>query len=70
MHVTIGPGSYLEVTLPWIILQDGFTTKVSGQLLHVEATTSLQYRSLAKCETLEFKVRYVKKIMQIFCGYN
>lgn len=57
MHVTIGPGSYLEVTMPWITLQDGYTTKVSGQLLHVEATTSLQYRSLAKCETLEFKVR-------------
>lgn len=56
MHVTIGPGSYLEVTLPWITLQNGFTTKISGQLLHVEATTSLQYRSLAKCETLEFKV--------------
>lgn len=56
MHVTIGPGSYLEVTLPWITLLDGFTTKLSGQLLHVEATTSLQYRSLAKCETLEFKV--------------
>lgn len=57
MHVTIGPGSYFELTLPWIILQDGFTTKVSGQLLHVEATTSLQYRSLAKCESLEFKIR-------------
>lgn len=57
MHVTIGPGSYFEFTLPWIILQDGFTTKVSGQLLHVEATTSLQYRSLAKCESLEFKIR-------------
>ncbi|KAG4067242.1 hypothetical protein HA402_000233 [Bradysia odoriphaga] len=57
MHVTIGPGSYLEVTMPWITLQDGYSTKVSGQLLHVEATTSLQYRSLAKCETLEFKVR-------------
>lgn len=57
MHVTIGPGSYFELTLPWIILQDGFTTKVAGQLLHVEATTSLQYRSLAKCESLEFKIR-------------
>lgn len=59
MHVTIGAGSYLEITLPWITLQDGFTTKISGQLLHVEATTSLQYRSLAKCETLEFKIRFV-----------
>ncbi|XP_053696625.1 bridge-like lipid transfer protein family member 1 [Sabethes cyaneus] len=57
VHVNIGAGSYLEVTLPWITLQDGFTTKVTGQLLHVEATTSLQYRSLAECETLQFNVK-------------
>lgn len=42
VHVNIGPGSYLEVTLPWIVLQDGYTTKITGQLLHLEATTSLQ----------------------------
>ncbi|KFB49612.1 AGAP007960-PA-like protein [Anopheles sinensis] len=57
VHVNIGAGSYLEVTLPWIILQDGIATKVTGQLLHVEATTSLQYRSLAECETLQFNVK-------------
>uniref|UniRef100_A0A182M138 Fragile site-associated protein C-terminal domain-containing protein n=1 Tax=Anopheles culicifacies TaxID=139723 RepID=A0A182M138_9DIPT len=57
VHVNIGAGSYLEVTLPWIILQDGMATKVTGQLLHVEATTSLQYRSLAECETLQFNVK-------------
>ncbi|XP_058456070.1 bridge-like lipid transfer protein family member 1 isoform X4 [Malaya genurostris] len=57
VHVNIGAGSYLEVTLPWITLQDGFTTKVTGQFLHVEATTSLQYRSLAECETLQFNVK-------------
>lgn len=57
VHVNIGPGSYMEVTLPWITLQDGFTTKVTGQLLHVEATTSLQFRSLAECETLQFDVK-------------
>ncbi|XP_038111246.1 transmembrane protein KIAA1109 isoform X3 [Culex quinquefasciatus] len=57
VHVNIGAGSYLEVTLPWITLQDGFTTKVTGQLLHVEATTSLQFRSLAECETLQFNVK-------------
>ncbi|XP_062710665.1 bridge-like lipid transfer protein family member 1 [Aedes albopictus] len=57
VHVNIGAGSCLEVTLPWITLQDGFTTKVTGQLLHVEATTSLQYRSLAECETLQFNVK-------------
>lgn len=57
VHVNIGPGSYMEMTLPWITLQDGFTTKITGQLLHVEATTSLQYRSLAECETLQFTVK-------------
>lgn len=56
-HVIIGPGSYLDVTLPWVTQAKGYTTKVSGVLLHVEATTSLQYRSLAECESLEFKAR-------------
>ncbi|KAG8228088.1 hypothetical protein J437_LFUL000087, partial [Ladona fulva] len=42
VHVNVGPGSYLEVTMPWIVQQDGYTTKITGQLLHLEATTSLQ----------------------------
>ncbi|XP_063974640.1 bridge-like lipid transfer protein family member 1 isoform X5 [Diachasmimorpha longicaudata] len=57
VHVNVGPGSYLEVTMPWIVLQDGYTTKITGQLLHLEATTSLQYRSLVESETLEFGVK-------------
>ncbi|KAG7214078.1 hypothetical protein KM043_001440 [Ampulex compressa] len=57
VHVNVGPGSYLEITMPWIVLQDGYTTKITGQLLHLEATTSLQYRSLVESETLEFGVK-------------
>lgn len=57
VHINIGAGSYLEVTLPWIVLQDGYTTKITGQLLHLEATTSLQYRSMAESETLEFTIK-------------
>ncbi|XP_043271443.1 transmembrane protein KIAA1109 isoform X4 [Venturia canescens] len=57
VHVNVGAGSYLEITMPWIVLQDGFTTKITGQLLHLEATTSLQYRSLVESETLEFGVK-------------
>lgn len=57
VHINIGAGSYLEVTLPWIVLQDGYTTKITGQLLHLEATTSLQYRSLAESETLEYNIK-------------
>ncbi|XP_035723534.1 transmembrane protein KIAA1109-like isoform X4 [Vespa mandarinia] len=57
VHINVGPGSYLEITMPWIVLQDGYTTKITGQLLHLEATTSLQYRSLFESETLEFGVK-------------
>ncbi|XP_014242068.1 uncharacterized protein KIAA1109 isoform X2 [Cimex lectularius] len=57
VHINVGPGSYLEVTMPWVVSNDGYTTKVTGQLLHLEATTSLQYRSLVESETLEFTVK-------------
>ncbi|XP_067623128.1 bridge-like lipid transfer protein family member 1 isoform X11 [Eurosta solidaginis] len=57
MHITVGPASYVEVTIPWVTLADGYTSKIQGQLFHVEATTSLQYRSLAELESLEYKVR-------------
>ncbi|XP_075153250.1 transmembrane protein KIAA1109 homolog tweek isoform X3 [Haematobia irritans] len=57
MHITVGQASYVEVTIPWVTLSDGYTTKIQGQLFHVEATTSLQYRSLAEFESLEYKVR-------------
>lgn len=57
VHVNVGAGSYLEITMPWITLQDGYTSKITGQLLHLEATTSLQYRSLVESETLEFNVK-------------
>ncbi|XP_059220164.1 bridge-like lipid transfer protein family member 1 isoform X5 [Stomoxys calcitrans] len=57
MHITVGSASCVEVTIPWVTLADGYTSKIQGQLLHVEATTSLQYRSLAEFESLEYKVR-------------
>ena len=40
--MTIGAGSYLEITIPWTVKSDGCATKISGQLLHVDASTSLQ----------------------------
>uniref|UniRef100_A0A1I8N1J1 Bridge-like lipid transfer protein family member 1 C-terminal domain-containing protein n=1 Tax=Musca domestica TaxID=7370 RepID=A0A1I8N1J1_MUSDO len=57
MHITVGPASYVEVTIPWVTHPEGYTSKIQGQLFHVEATTSLQYRSLAEFESLEYKVR-------------
>lgn len=56
VHMNVGPGSYLEVTIPWKITDDGYSTRINGQLLHLEASTSLQYRSLVESETLEFDV--------------
>lgn len=57
VHMNIGPGSYLEVTIPWVVYSDGYTTKITGQLLHMEASTSLQYRNFVESETLQFTVR-------------
>lgn len=57
IHVIAGAGSYVELTIPWVTQTDGFTTKITGQLLHVDATTSLQFRSLAEFETLQFNVK-------------
>lgn len=57
VHVITGAGSYMEVTMPWVTQTDGFSTKITGQLLHVDATTSLQFRSLAECETLQFNIK-------------
>ncbi|CAH1991192.1 unnamed protein product [Acanthoscelides obtectus] len=56
VHINVGAGSYLEVTIPWITGQEGYTTKINGQLLHLEATTSLQFRDFVASETLEFCV--------------
>lgn len=57
VHINIGAGSYMEAILPWITLQDGFATKITGQFLHVDATTSLQYRSLAEFESLHYNIK-------------
>lgn len=57
VHMIIEPGSYLEVTLPWVVQRNGYVTKVRGQLLHVDASTSLLYRALVESETLEFNVK-------------
>lgn len=58
VHVNAGPGSYLEITIPWVTKSaTGYETHILGQILHLDATTSLTFRSLVECETLEFDVR-------------
>ncbi|KAK9751640.1 Kiaa1109 [Popillia japonica] len=56
IHINVGAGSYLEISIPWVTTEKGYTTKINGQLLHLEATTSLQFRDLLVSETLEFSV--------------
>ena len=53
VHMNAGPGSYVEITIPWMIGEDGYTSNITGQLLHLDATTSLQFRSLLETERLE-----------------
>ena len=57
IHMGIHPGSYVEVNIPWMTGPEGYTTTVHGQLLLVDATTSLQYRSLVECETFEVRTK-------------
>lgn len=45
VHMNVQRGSYFEMTLPWIVDKDGYTTKINGQLFHVDASTSLQVNS-------------------------
>lgn len=56
LHVNGGPGSYLEISLPYTSSETGYQTHIVGQILHLDATTNLNFRSLAESETLEFKV--------------
>lgn len=51
-----GHGTYIEANIPWLTEDDGYVSKVKGQLLLVDCTTSLQYRSLIECETFEVQL--------------
>ncbi len=53
MHMNMTQGSYLEFTVPMVVEESGYEIKVNGQLFHLDATTSLAYRSLLECETFE-----------------
>ena len=49
-------GSYLEFTLPMVTEETGYVSKINGQLMRLDATTSLAYRTFIECETLEVTV--------------
>ena len=56
-------GSYLDATVPYVLENDGYTTKVNGQLMNVDATSSLQFRSFLECETLQVRKGDVDPLM-------
>ncbi|XP_071088521.1 bridge-like lipid transfer protein family member 1 [Haliotis cracherodii] len=56
VHMNTGQGSYIEAIIPWMIEEKGYTTKVKGQLMLLDMTTSMTFRSLVECETFEFEV--------------
>ncbi|XP_054419437.1 bridge-like lipid transfer protein family member 1 isoform X3 [Pteronotus mesoamericanus] len=56
VHVNVGAGSYLEINIPMTVAEQGYTPAIKGQLLHVDATTSMQYRTLLEAEMLAFHI--------------
>ena len=55
IHTTMAQGSYLEFSIPMITEETGYVSKVNGQLMHLDATTSLQFRQLLNWETFEVR---------------
>lgn len=56
-HLNIGAGSCLDISIPWITKETGYESHIRGQILHLDATTCLNFRALAEAETLEFDVK-------------
>ncbi|XP_037098160.1 transmembrane protein KIAA1109 homolog isoform X2 [Syngnathus acus] len=56
IHVNVGAGSYLEVNIPMTVGETGYLPTIKGQLLHVDTTSSMQYRTLLEAEMLAFHV--------------
>ncbi|KAM9329723.1 bridge-like lipid transfer protein family member 1 [Gastrophryne carolinensis] len=56
VHVNVWAGSYLEVNIPMTVTENGYFPTIKGQLLHVDTTTSMQFRSLLEAEMLAFHI--------------
>ena len=56
IHLEIDPGTNFEVKIPWNCSSEGFTTNFNGTFMKPEATTSLPYRDLIRCETLHINL--------------
>ncbi|CAJ1073979.1 transmembrane protein KIAA1109 homolog isoform X10 [Xyrichtys novacula] len=56
IHMNVGAGSYLEVNIPMTVGENGYSPTIKGQLLHVDTTSSMLYRTLLEAEMLAFHV--------------
>ena len=56
IHLEMKPGTNFEVKIPWHCTSTGFTTNFNGTLMMAEATTSLPYRDLIRCETFHMNL--------------
>ncbi|XP_032080332.1 transmembrane protein KIAA1109 homolog isoform X4 [Thamnophis elegans] len=56
VHVNVGAGSYLEVNIPMTVTENGYCPTIKGQLLHIDATSSMQFRTLLEAEMLAFHI--------------
>ncbi len=59
VHMSMKQGTYLEFTIPMVVEEDGYRSKFNGQFFHLDATTSLNFRSLLECESLEVRFNIV-----------
>ncbi|CAH2300868.1 Hypothetical predicted protein [Pelobates cultripes] len=56
VHVNVWAGSYLEVNIPMTVSENGYSPTIKGQLLHVDTTTSMQFRTLLEAEMIAFHI--------------
>ena len=57
VHMNLAPGSYLEFAIPMVTEETGYVSKVNGQLLHFDTSSSLPFRQVLHCETFEFDIQ-------------
>ena len=62
-------GSYIEAIIPWMVEEMGYETKIKGQLMLLDATTSMPFRSLIECETLEVSCRLLVSNFETFTDH-
>ena len=56
IHLEMKPGTNFEIKIPYDCSPTGFTTNFNGTLMMAEATTSLPYRDLIRCETFHINL--------------